>query len=175
MAHPPADRLLSLLACGQPEAYAELYNRVAGPLMRAARVMLGRGGAAGEAEDAVQDVFVELARNRHRLPLVRDLDAYLFSMLRYAAGRRIRQHRAEHRHLRQMMPTDVASAPAASAAASDSESALLSLPAEQREVIALKVDGGLTFAQVGDVLGISPNTAASRYRYAIEKLRRALE
>ena len=35
----------------------------------------------------------------------------------------------------------------------------------------LKIDGGLTFAEIGAVTGISPNTAASRYRYALEKLR----
>ena len=45
---------------------------------------------------------------------------------------------------------------------------------DQREVIALKVDGGLTFAEVAACLGVSPNTAASRYRYALEKLRAAL-
>jgi len=56
----------------------------------------------------------------------------------------------------------------------DLEQALQSLPPEQREVIALKVDAGLTFAEIGVSLGISPNTAASRYRYALEKLRSAL-
>src|SRR5437879_3620136 len=44
------------------------------------------------------------------------------------------------------------------------ERALAELPAGQREVIALKVDGGLTFAEVAACLGVSPNTAASRYR-----------
>ena len=53
--------------------------------------------------------------------------------------------------------------------------ALAALPREQREVMALKIDGGLTFAQVAAVLGIRPNTAASRYRYALGKLRRSLE
>ena len=48
-------------------------------------------------------------------------------------------------------------------------------PTEQREVIVLKVDAGLTFAELAAVLGISANTAASRYRYALEKLRTALE
>jgi len=51
------------------------------------------------------------------------------------------------------------------------ERALAALPREQREVVALKIDGGLTFAQVAEVLGISPNTAASRYRYALGRLR----
>ena len=48
------------------------------------------------------------------------------------------------------------------------------MPLKQREIIALKIDGGLTFVQIGEVLGVSPNTAASRYRLALEKLRTAL-
>jgi len=38
----------------------------------------------------------------------------------------------------------------------------------------MKVWGGLTFPQIGEALGISPNTAASRHRYALEALRRGL-
>ena len=52
--------------------------------------------------------------------------------------------------------------------------ALGALPVEQREVISLKIDGELTFAQIAKVLEVSPHTAASRYRYALEKLRRSL-
>lgn len=54
------------------------------------------------------------------------------------------------------------------------ESALRRLPAEQREVLMLKVWGDLTFAQIADQLRIPPNTAASRYRYALAALRREL-
>jgi RNA polymerase sigma-70 factor (ECF subfamily) len=39
----------------------------------------------------------------------------------------------------------------------------------------LKIDGGLTFAQIAEVLNVNANTAASRYRYAIAKLRQSLE
>lgn len=54
------------------------------------------------------------------------------------------------------------------------ETALRGLPAEQREVVVLKVWGGLTFEQVGETLAISPHTAASRYRYALGHLRKTL-
>ena len=54
------------------------------------------------------------------------------------------------------------------------ESALRRLPEEQREVLALKIWGGLTFDEVASQLGLSPNTAASRYRYALEALRSEL-
>jgi RNA polymerase sigma-70 factor, ECF subfamily len=39
-----------------------------------------------------------------------------------------------------------------------------------REVVVMKTWGGLTFAQISETLAISPNTAASRYRYALDQL-----
>lgn len=52
------------------------------------------------------------------------------------------------------------------------QQALVQLPADQREVITLKLWGGLTFAEIAATLDIPPNTAASRYRYGLEQLRR---
>jgi len=49
--------------------------------------------------------------------------------------------------------------------------ALGDLPNDQREVIVLHVWGELTFSEIGELLGVSSNTAASRYRYALAKLR----
>ena len=54
------------------------------------------------------------------------------------------------------------------------ERAIATLPADQREVIHLHVFEGMTFQEVADATGESINTAASRYRYAIEKLRAQL-
>lgn len=53
--------------------------------------------------------------------------------------------------------------------------ALSKLPEKFREVITLKIWGELTFDQIGKTLDISPNTAASRYRYGMEAMRRSLE
>lgn len=52
--------------------------------------------------------------------------------------------------------------------------ALDALPAEQRAAVHLKLWQGLTFEQTAAVLEIPPNTAASRYRYGIDKLRAVL-
>lgn len=54
------------------------------------------------------------------------------------------------------------------------ESALHQLPDEQREVLVLKIWGELTFEQIATELEIPPNTAASRYRYALAALRKEL-
>jgi RNA polymerase sigma-70 factor (ECF subfamily) len=52
---------------------------------------------------------------------------------------------------------------------------LETLPAEQREVIVLKIWQGCTFEEIAELLAISPNTAAARYRYGLQKLRKHLD
>lgn len=52
--------------------------------------------------------------------------------------------------------------------------ALATVPEKFREVITLKIWGELTFAQIGETLDISSNTAASRYRYGLDNLRSRL-
>jgi RNA polymerase sigma-70 factor (ECF subfamily) len=54
------------------------------------------------------------------------------------------------------------------------EEALAQLPAEQRAVVHLKLWHGLTFDEIATVLELPSNTAASRYRYGLEKLRAQL-
>lgn len=55
------------------------------------------------------------------------------------------------------------------------EDAVTALPDNYREVISLKIWGDLTFQQIADIVGIPLNTAASRYRYALEELRQTLK
>ena len=54
------------------------------------------------------------------------------------------------------------------------QAALLALPAEQREVVHLKVFEGLTFQEIAEFTDESIHTIASRYRYALEKMRAVL-
>jgi RNA polymerase sigma-70 factor (ECF subfamily) len=166
----PDDALREDLAAGRDDAFAALYGRYGAPLLRVAWRMLG---SRDEAEDAVQDVFVGLVQAGEALRRVRSLRAYLFASLRHAALRR--------RQARPRGPErSAAGEPASGADPADPrterlERALRSLPTEQREIIALHLDGEMTFAEAAEVLGVSPNTAASRYRYALEKLREALK
>jgi RNA polymerase sigma-70 factor (ECF subfamily) len=171
---PLQSTLADSLAAGDPAAFAALYDRLATRLFNTARTL---ASSAADAEDVVQDVFVELARSRERLAGVVDLEAYVFTMLRHAVSRRRRRFaidrkavgRIAEERLRVGDSRDPAAFPDDELAA-----AVAALPVEQREVIALKIDGGLTFAEIAAVMQTSLNTAASRYRYALEKLRAAL-
>jgi RNA polymerase sigma-70 factor (ECF subfamily) len=53
--------------------------------------------------------------------------------------------------------------------------AVESLPRDQREVLVLKIWNDLTFSEIAGALGISQNTAASRYRYALTNLKKTLQ
>jgi RNA polymerase sigma-70 factor (ECF subfamily) len=65
--------------------------------------------------------------------------------------------------------------PGDSELAVDVDRALRQLPPEQRAVVALKLSEDLTFREIGQALGIPKNTAASRYRLALARLRALLE
>jgi RNA polymerase sigma-70 factor (ECF subfamily) len=160
------------LAAGDPEAFAALYDRLAVRLFNTARTMTD---SLPDAEDTVHDVFVELARSRDRLARITDLDAYIFTMLRHAVSRRRRRRDVDRRAIdtvaRQRAEAGRFATQPAELADDALTAAVAELPPAQREVLALKVDGGLTFAEIAAVIGTSINTAASRYRYAVEKLR----
>lgn len=55
------------------------------------------------------------------------------------------------------------------------QEAVKSLPLEQRVVVVMKIWADLTFLEIGRALDISPNTAASRYRYALQALQKRLQ
>lgn len=55
------------------------------------------------------------------------------------------------------------------------EASLKELPPKFAEVLIMKIWGEQTFAEIGETLGISQNTAASRYRYGLEALQKKLQ
>jgi RNA polymerase sigma-70 factor (ECF subfamily) len=156
------------LALGNPDALARLYDRLGARLFAMAR---GVTGSDATAEDAVQQTFLNLHRSRSALARARDVEAYAFRCLRHAAMHLARPYRSvplEHADEPLVEPAEPVEPDA------PLERALAALSSEQREVLALKTEAGLTFEQIGAALGVSPNTAASRYRYALEHLRTAL-
>jgi RNA polymerase sigma-70 factor, ECF subfamily len=174
MLRPADDLLMQGLAEGRSEAFAALYDRFGASLYQVAVVLLH---SPQDAEDAVQEVFVGLVRAGKRLRQVENIRAYLFTALRRAAARIA----VSPKRPRTLSPEEIVQLASPEPGRRDLESelrlerALRTLPNDQREVIALKIDGGLTFAEIAGVLSLSANTAASRYRYALTKLRAALE
>lgn len=171
----PAGEFLNDIAAGREDAFARLYDDYGASLLRAATRISRR---REDGEDAVQDVFVALVRAGPAALEIQDLKAYLFSAVHRAAVKRSEKRRSERpMESSELEKLDHATANAAQPAepAPRLERALASLPDEQRAVIALKIDGDLTFEQIAAALNVSANTAASRYRYALEKLRVALE
>ena len=144
------------------------YRRYGSSLLLFATALTGD---RSRAQDAVHQVFLKLLESRS-LSNALDAKAYLFTCVRNAVlnDRKVRQR-------------DVTLDPECAwfepphrdfAAELNLRRALWELPEDQREVTILHIWGELTFAQIAEVLNISANTTASRYRYALAKLREAL-
>ena len=119
------------------------------------------------AEDVLHQVFVKLLAGRASID--GPPAAYLFRAVRNTALNHIRGQS------REVGLDDTAlwlESPGASRETVLAlQSALATLPQEQREVVVLHIWGQLTFEETAAIVGVSPNTAASRYRYGLEKLK----
>jgi RNA polymerase sigma-70 factor (ECF subfamily) len=152
---------------------ADLYDQYAGTLFRYAAVILGDGVTAG---DAVHQVFLKLARSGTTLEdRSGPGEAYLRRAVRNECYSLLR---ARRRAVVTVVDSQLLEAVAGAADRTSErlaiEQALRGLPPEQREVVHLKVWEGMTFQEIADLTGESLNTAASRYRYATDKLRAIL-
>lgn len=141
-----------------------------------------------DAEDVLQDALVKLAKKVSEgsfdggqaswLP-------YLYTSIRRCAidlGRKSdrRGKREEKVEMERMQENDGKFDPWFDSNSADEETrgyleqGLKALPEKFSEVIVMKVWGEKTFAEIGEALEISQNTAASRYRYGLEALRKQL-
>jgi RNA polymerase sigma-70 factor (ECF subfamily) len=132
-----------------------------------------------DTHDLLQDVFIKLARQPGLLDSARDERAFLLRLAHNAAIDLMRRRGTRERHHEQFGAEQIsgfapASDPDEAAFRAELSAALGELPAEQRAVVHLKLWAGLTFEEIADTLEISLNTAASRYRYGLDKLRARL-
>jgi RNA polymerase sigma-70 factor (ECF subfamily) len=130
-------------------------------------------------QDALQEVFLKLARTPSRLAQARDVRGYLLRSAHNALRDIVRRSSTrtvyEERHSVEAPSLLFPEFPSDEEAFRLAVDASLELiPQEQRSVLHLKLWENLTFAQIADTLEISPHTAASRYRYALDKLRALL-
>ena len=129
-----------------------------------------------DTHDLLQDVFVKLARNPELLADARDERAFLIRLAHNAAidlirRRGTRERTKENFAAETISPFTATVNPDEEAFRKELAGALVELPAEQRAVVHLKLWEGLTFGEIAAALDIPLNTAASRYRYGLDKLR----
>lgn len=157
------------------EPWRACYEQLAPKLLLYARQWTS---CRADAEDVVQSAFVRFWKKQpeaqpEHYPL-------LYAAVRSAA---LDLHRREERRSLREATYHLDDAPSAwfdpaleqQEDTALLESALSRLPAEQREVVVLRIWGELTFAQIATTMGDSINTAAARYRYGLEALRKHLQ
>ncbi len=132
-----------------------------------------------DTHDLLQEIFVKLTREPDLLAEARDERAFLLRLAHNSAIDLIRRRTTRQRNYAQLQ----AESPLLFAPSADPDeasfraalsAALGELPLEQRVVVHLKLWARLTFEEIAATLDIPLNTAASRYRYGLDKLRHLL-
>jgi RNA polymerase sigma-70 factor (ECF subfamily) len=161
------------LASGDASAFAELYEACADRLHHYLTVRLG---SIEDASDALQETFLRLARRAKKFADISDPISYAFVAARNEAARLSKKR--TRRTQRQVARAEMLFVESASndltirETAEAISSALAELDAGLREIIELKVYGGLTFAEIAAVTCLPQGTVATRYRTGIGRLRR---
>jgi RNA polymerase sigma-70 factor (ECF subfamily) len=132
-----------------------------------------------DTRDLLQEVFIKLARSPELLESMREPRAFLLRVSHNLAIDLLRRRGTRQKNYEQWAderssPFAPISDPDESAFREALSAALGELVPEQRAVVHLKLWERLTFEQIAELVGVPPNTAASRYRYGLDKLRERL-
>jgi RNA polymerase sigma-70 factor (ECF subfamily) len=168
---------------GDARAFEILYQRHKGPLHRYLQRMCR---SPETANDLFQEVWSKVIASRERYEARAQFNTFLYRIAHNCAVDHFR--RAGHRHegaaqdiddLAEELPGAEHRRPDAELSESqlraDFRRALDHLPAEQRDVFVLYEETGLSLEEIGRVTGVAMETAKSRLRYALGKLRAALQ
>lgn len=180
----PSDEALMLqYRDGDADAFEALYARHKGALYR---YCLRHSAERSTAEETFQDVWMRVIGARRRYEPRARFKTWLY---RIARNRVIDRYRAANPGRFQSLDDDdePTGEPAASPASEPDrrlessrrvarlESLLTALPAEQRDAFLLHEEAGLGLDEIAELSGVGRETAKSRLRYALRKLRAALE
>ena len=158
-----------LVSNADPVGWCEnLYRAKASELILYGRAL---GLSHSEAEDVLQETFIALMQR----PQPPELPEHY--CLRAFRNRALNYRRSLWRRLTRELESArwFERAPAENPAERAMMRCLAALPRDQREVIVLKIWHKHTFQEIGELLEVSPNTAAGRYRYGLQKLRMFLK
>lgn len=176
-------RLMLRYRDGDADAFAALYARHKGPLYR---YLLRQVRNAGAAADLFQDVWSRLIATRGRYEARAKFATYLFHIAHNCTmdffRRDVRLHPTLRDAQHEVQPSEPEvpeyQRPDAIAEFAEQRSALLAamsaLPREQREAFLLHEETGLTIEEIARVTQVGIETAKSRLRYAIRKLKKSL-
>lgn len=186
---PSDEALLVAYAAGDAAAFAQLYARHERPLFRFLRRSLG---SVATAEELLQEVWMAVVRNADNYEPRGRFTSWLYGIAR---NRLIDHWRAQRETvsldaaandpidaplpLIETLAADTCCGPEAQAVSRAQARAFMSaveqLPAPQREAFLLHAEVGMTVEQVAALTGVGQQTAKSRLRYAMSRLRAALE
>lgn len=157
------------LARDDPAAVELIWDRYARDLLAFLQAVLA---SRHDAEDVLQAVFLRIVQKRRRLAKANRVDVYVYRIARNEAATYLRHKK---RHRRPGTEPDRWIEGATCDRRDDDvaellQVALAQLTSVQRQVVVLKAYRNMTFRQIAQLLGISPNTVASRYRYAMDRL-----
>jgi RNA polymerase sigma-70 factor (ECF subfamily) len=161
---------------GSPEALQRIYEKYVTHLVTIAATLLND---VNSAEDVVHDFFVSFGQSAEKLRVQGRLKAYLTTCVVNLVRDRMRKLSRESARLdgAARIRSNVES-PEVLAVNSEQQQKLAAaigeLPYEQREALILHLQGGLMFKQIARLQKVSTNTAWSRYRYALKRLRSQL-
>jgi RNA polymerase sigma-70 factor (ECF subfamily) len=171
------DELLKLrFRAGSLDALQRIYEKYRDYLLTLAMTLVNDGGTA---EDVVHDVFVALARSAEKFRLHGSLRAYLATCVVNRVRDQMRVRKRRDRVLGEGTHLEPESEPADGRILSDERSrlvarALAQLPEEQRETIALHLNGQLKLREIARLQNVPLTTVRGRYRHGIDRLRSIL-
>lgn len=169
------EALMQAYAGGDPAAFECLYARHRGPLYR---FILRQVRDPATANDLYQGCWEKVIRARASYTDRAPFKAWLYRIARNHVVDYFRRSRPAAELTEEAIGTDSAGPEQVligEEAASRLLSAVNALPAEQREVILLKLEAGLDVATIAEITATGRETAKSRLRYAIAKLKKSLE
>jgi RNA polymerase sigma-70 factor (ECF subfamily) len=161
---------------GSLDALQRIYEKYRDPLLTLAMALLND---AATAEDVVHDVFVSFAQSGARFRLHGSLRAYLATCVINRVRDRRRARKRQALRLEEETPLESDLDPPDRRLLSDDRSrlvarALAELPDEQRETIALHLNGQLKLREIARLQNVPLTTVRGRYRHGIDKLRSIL-
>ncbi len=169
------DKLVERLASGDRDAFGELYDACADRLHHYLSIKLG---SRDDASDVLQETFVRLARSCDRFAGVENPVAYAFATARNEAARFVSRSRQSENvpfaeaaiHFQLPEGNEFHTLETKDAVAG----ALSRLTPELYEVVELKFFAGLTFREIAEITELPQGTVATRYRTALQHLKRWL-